>query len=276
VNPQLGLVREAHAPSAVYAMAEADEKLACDLVRRAGERLDATHWMMVGGTKSVAGRLGRVLEHRIFDQETGPHSPESFVDDYRDYEARSVHVVIVDEEGIAGAARTIWSPTADEPTKAEVDLGFGNGELRARERLVERYGTPALFELATTVVEARARHSHVTGWVLGEMRYQQMCTQPEAPSCAIVVRPFYRMISVWGHELHPLGGLDPIEYYGQPNQPAFFEPGPQMQISKSQLYSKLSNGWLSRVDRPLGAGAVEFAQTSSVTIDISESEIPVS
>lgn len=191
------------------------------------------------------------MERRIFDAEYGGHSPMMMVDEYGRYEERSVHAVILDELGPVAAARTIWSPSAVLPTKLETDLDLADGSLRRFHKMAELYGTECLSELATAVVEPRARGKIVLGWLLGEMRYQQMLLDPAAPSCAMIDLPFNRMIRIWGHELSAACGLDPVSYLGHSCQPTFFEPGPQDQIQHRRVYRNFSQGWMERVRRPL-------------------------
>ena len=237
--------------AAQYRMSPQAEDERTAVAWRAGERLDADHRMVVGGTRSLAGQLGRLMEQRTFDAEWGGHSPAMMAEEYGPYEEQSIHAVIVDPSGIVAAARTIWSPAPGLPTKIEADLGYLNGELRTHHRLAERHGSLAFSELATVAVRPDCRGGISTGWILGEMRFQQMCQQAASPSCAMIAVPFYRMIRAWGHEIEPLGGTEASEYLGVVSQPAYFEPGRQDQIERSRLFGTLSQGWLSRVRRPL-------------------------
>lgn len=204
--------------------------------------------MIVGGTRSLAGRLGRVLEQRIFDRETGPHPPESFIPEYAQFEERSEHVTIVDELGIVGTARNIYSPTIDEPTKLEVDLRLLDGELRAYHRLEETYGSPAITELATMVVEPRGRHREVTGWLFGEVRVLQQLMFPGAPSCSMSLVPLYRALRMWGVTVDPLVGSGPVDYLGASSQPTFFAPGRQEQLQSSSHFRLVTEAYFGRLD----------------------------
>lgn len=239
-----------------YILSPEDEAASVALVRRAGEQLDERHWMMSGGTKSLAGTLGRMLECRVFDTEYGGHSPAVMEAEYGPYDERSVHVVIVDEQGPVAAGRVIWSPTLDEPTKLETDLGLLDGSLRRYHQLEERFGTTGLSEKATAVVEQRARASRVTGWLLGELRYQQMCLDDGAAHCAMVDVRFARMLRIWGSSFQPAMGLDPFEYLEQLCQPIIFPPGTQDQLRESRIYRALSDGWFDRVCRPIAASSL--------------------
>lgn len=256
------------ATNASYSMAIDEEVERVALARRAGEVLDHQHRMVVGGSRSLAGQLGRLMEQRVFDVEWGGHDPAMMQREYGPYEDRSIHAVIVDDEGIVAAARSIWSPSPSLPTKIEADLGHGQGELRSHHRLLERYGSLAFSELATVAVRPDRRGGIATGWILGEMRYQQMCQRPGSPSCAMIAVPFYRMIRAWGHEIAPLGGTEPSDYLGVLSQPAFFEPGAQDQIEQSRLFGQFSEGWLSRARRPLRQPFVD------VTAELSLVESP--
>ena len=245
-------------------MTPQDEAVASDIARRAGERLDAEHWLLTGGTNSLAGQLGRMLEQRVFDGEYGGHSPEVMAAEYGPYDDRSVHVVVMDRIGAVAAGRVIWSPSIELPTKLETDLGLLDGSLRRYHSLVERYGTDRLSEKATAVVAPRARASRVTGWLLGELRYQQMCLDERSAHCAMVDVRFERMLRIWGSEFESALGLAPFEYLEQLCAPIIFPPGTQDQLSGSQLYRALSEGWFDRVRRPI--------MTSSL-IDLTE--VPV-
>ena len=251
--------------AAGYTMTSADESLAMDIARSAGERLDDDHWLLTGGTRSLAGQLGRLLERRVFAAEYGAHEPSMMTAEYGAFEERSIHAVILDANGMVAAARTIWSPDPSLPTKLEHDLGLHGGELRLFHDLAGRYGSEGISELATAVVEPRARGGIVTGWLLGEMRRQQMGLNPESPSCAMIDLPFNRMIRIWGHEMGKACGREPTEYLGHLCQPTFFEPGPQRQIRQSRLFSALSDGWLQRVERPLSsADAIAITEESLI------------
>ncbi|MEM7094706.1 MAG: hypothetical protein AAF567_17005 [Actinomycetota bacterium] len=236
-------------------MSKQDEDAAAALVRRAGEQLDDDHWMLVGGTKSLAGRLGRATEQRVFDTEYGGHSPEVMASEYGPYDDRSIHVVIVDAEGPVAAGRVVWSPTLDLPTKLETDLGFLDGRLREYHQFQDRYGTEQFSEKATAVVERRARATSVTGWLLGELRYQQMCLNEDAPYCAMLDVRFRRMLAQWGTDFEPALGLEPFEYLNQLCQPMFFYPSINPRFRESRIYRKLSVGWFDRVSRPLSEGS---------------------
>ena len=251
-------------------MSSDDEADRVRLAWRAGEELDTHHRLVVGGTRSLAGQLGRVMEQRIFDAEWGGHCAAMMAEEYGPYEAQSIHAVIVDQWGTVAAARSIWSPSPALPTKVEVDLGLQDGELRAHHCIAERYGSVAFSELATVAVRPDCRGAVSTGWVLGEMRFQQMCQRAESPSCAMIAVPFYRMIRAWGHEITALGGIEPSEYLGVMSQPAFFEPGPQQQIRGSQVFGRLSEGWLSRVNRPLLQPLVDVTDPISLVDPLGE------
>lgn len=241
-------------------MSAADEQSAVALARRAGEQLDSDHSLLVGGSKSLAGALGRMLEQRVFDREYGGHSPEVMQAEYGPYDDRSLHVVILDGDGPVAAGRVIWA-SATDLTKLETDLGLVHGELRSHHRCVERFGTSLQFEHATVVVEKRA-FSRVTGWLLGELRYQQMCIDEHAPSCAMVDVRFARMLRSWGTEVERACGLEPFEYLEQTCEPIFFVPGYETRLSSSRLYRLLSIAWEERVARPL---------VSTSVVDITES-----
>jgi hypothetical protein len=217
--------------------------------------------MMVGGTKSLAGMLGRLLERRVFDGEYGGHTPAVMEAEYGPYDDRSMHVVIVDDLGLVAAGRVIWSPTLDTPTKLETDLGLLDGQLRSFHRLEELYGTSRLSEKATAVVEPRGRASKVTGWLLGELRFQQMCLDETSAHCAMVDVRFSRMLKVWGSSFVPALGLEPFDYLEQLCQPILFPPGTQEQLRSSRLYRVLSEGWFDRVSRPV---------TTSTLVDLTD------
>lgn len=243
---------------AIYAMTPSDEAENVELARQAGERLDDEHTMVIGGTRSLAGRLGRVLEQRIFDRETGPHPPESFVPEYRDYEERSFHVTIVDRVGIAATARNIYSASLDEPTKLETDLGLLDGTIRAAHELERKHGSLAITELATMVIEPRSRLSRVGGWLFGEIRRQQAMQFPGAPSCAMAAPALFRMLKVWGHDVTKLAGLESLEYLGMESQPMFFAPGVQEKVQESTLFHELSAGFFERVHLSQEHGAIDL------------------
>lgn len=216
--------------------------------------------MVVGGTKSLAGQLGRVLEQRIFDRETGPHPPESFIEEYAAFEDRSDHVTIVDRQGIVGTARNIYSPSIDEPTKLEVDLGLLDGEVRAFHDLERRYGSPALTELATMVVEPRSRASLVTGWLFGEVRALQELRFAGAPSCSMSLVQLYRAMRMWGVQIEPLAGLDVLPYLGTLSQPTFYAPGRQEQLLESSHFKDVATGFFNRLDRERSEQRIDLTE----------------
>lgn len=230
-----------------YLMSAEDEAIRLELARRVGERLDDEHWLIVGGPRSLAGQLGRLLEQRIFDHEWGGHSPSVMHDEYAPYEDRSVFVVILDRAGTIAAARSIWSPDAEQPTKLEVDLNVANGELRSSLNLSELYGSEALWEMATLAVIPTARKGNAMAWALGELRYQERRISPLTPSVAVVASVFFRMMTCWGLPIRELPGLGPTGCYGVISQPAFIEPGEPPKLRRNGIYRSISEALDSRL-----------------------------
>lgn len=232
---------------AQYWMPKEDEDRAVELARRAGEQLDEEHWLIAGGSRSLAGRLGRVLEQRVFDDEWGGHTPSFMADEYGPYEERSVFVVILDRSGLAAAGRTIWSPDANSPSKLEADLGFADGTLRSSLNLRATHATEGLWEVATLAVAPRARCGKVMAWMLGELRYQEGSLHAATPSVAVIARNFFRLLTAWGLPIEALAGLEPMEYLGVLSQPALISPGGSENLCRRAGFGALTEALLSRL-----------------------------
>lgn len=223
--------------------------------------------MIVGGPKSLAAQLTRITEQRIFDREWSGHDADMMLREYGPYDNRSIFVAIVDHEGVAAAGRTIWSPNPQEPTKAEVDLEIDAAGLRSELDLERRFGSLALWEIATVAIEPRARQSEVIGWLVGEMRYQEMSHNGLAPSVAIVASAFFRMMQCWGIEIEELPGTEVSEYLGVMSQPALLAPGAMPHIRSRGIFARLSDGLISRLHRPLVAAEIDLRVPESGHLD---------
>lgn len=253
-----------------YAMSERDEAERVELACRVGERLDDDHWLIVGGSRSLAGQLGRVVEQRVFDAEWGGHSPEVMLEEYGPYDDRSIFVVIVTSERAVACGRTIWSPDASEPLKIEVDLGWSPRLIRHRLKLTENHGSDGLWECATMAVMPEARMSRVIGWVIGEMRWQEMAHAGERPSLAVVASTFYRLMRHWGAEVELLfPDDDPIEYLGVASNPVVLGAGRHSQTRSRGAFTELTAGLRERIDRPLEKPLIDLRQPAAAELSIS-------
>lgn len=178
--------------------------------------------LVSGGSGSIAGALGRLVEQQVFNEDFGEHSPDLMAAEYGPYEERAFFVTIVDADGPVAVDRTTWSPDISQPTKTEVDLERTRGELR---RFHGVGLDEPVWDATTVAIMPRARQCReMLGWLVGEIS-AHCCLATGAPYLGIIRHEFFRVLQMWMPPTQPLGGQSALRYLEVWSQPTFAPAG---------------------------------------------------
>lgn|GEM_PF-2939827 len=199
--------------------------------------------LVVGGSESLGGALGRLVEQDVFDADFGEHPPARMAEEYGPYESEALFVTIVDQDGPVAVARSTWSPTIDQPTKTEVDLGLPLGQLRRMHGVAEH---EPVWDATTLAIVPRARACReMLGWLFAELS-ARCCLSTGAPYMSIMRHEFFRVLSIWIPKIQPLGDLSPFRYLEVWSQPMFSPVGAIFSMTGG-FFDVLTNAARSRL-----------------------------
>lgn len=251
----------------LYALDPFDERLLCEEALEVGELLPDGMTLVVGPSGSVAGRLGRVVEQRVFEASFGEHSPKMMEQEYGAWESVSLFITLVDHDGVVGCFRMIWSSDLSRPTKVEVDLDLTDG--RARRHHCRTTDAP-VWEVSTCVVVPERRRSLAVAWLMGEM-LGQVRLRYSAPLFSVIVVPFFRTLRAIGFDVTPLAGLGAAEYLGAMSQPAQLPLTPYSNLVTRGPFLPTARAVRQRIDEP--AVALDLTGADPL-IDLTVSQVP--
>lgn len=207
------------APDYTYELTSADEAALVQSVVAEEPTHESGLWLVNGGPMSLAARLGRLVEQRVFDEAFSGHDPGMMTREYGPWEERSTFFVALTAERPVGVVRLVFMPDASQPSKVEHDLDLEPSLLR------QYHGMEAddpLWEYSTFAVVKEMRRSRAMLAVFRAAQDYSKGILPGTPYIAAISFPIYESIRRLGVDVVPLIGLPPSTYMGAWSQPAFF------------------------------------------------------